>query len=137
MSNLEKAIFTVSGRISQVRWIMYLKDGRKVVENLGHDRGWRQQYREHYGNIERLGVQILPQNIRFELEATKDMYWTYEGMSVNLAGGAPKHDTRSICAKGNRGWWDVLTIDLETGIVSQKNARQKEIGYEEKVKGKS
>ena len=117
--------------IATIRWILYLKDGNTVVENINHSITWRKTYKRYFGKIKRLDIQVLPQMDIFSLESPLNEYWTFEEMDAMMS-TVPQpaiHLSRSICAKIDKDLWNVITITFSGQVISNIMT-SKEIGYD-------
>jgi len=120
--------------IPNIRWVMYLKNGKTVVENHDHGRTWKKVYKDNFGNIEALCFQLIPQGIKhFITPSPYNEYWTFEDMETAF-GGSTKHLARSICSMQEKNLetmetiWNVITIDANRNVIKSKMTGT-EIGY--------
>ena len=121
--------------IPNIRWVVSLKNGKKIVENHDHNRTWRTVYKDNFGNIEQLHFQIIPEGLIYVLqESPYGEYWTFEDMEVKF-GGSTQHLARNIASlqevnpmDSNDTKWLVITIDYNKNV-SKRIMSGQEIGY--------
>lgn len=122
--------------IPNIRWIMYLKNGKPIVENHEHGRTWKKVYKDNYGNIEALCFQLIPEGVKFFIPPSESgEYWTYEE-SITPFGGSSRHVKRSICSKRETklvdgkfvAYWNVISIDYNKQVTKSIQTSE-EIGY--------
>jgi len=121
--------------IPNIRWIVSLKNGKKLVENHDHGRTWRTVYKDNFGNIEKLYFQIIPEGIIYEIqESPFGEYWTFEDMEVKFGGGT-QHISRNIASlqevnplDKNDTKWLIVTVDYNKKV-SKRVLSGKDIGY--------
>lgn len=123
--------------VPNIRWIMYLKNGKNVVENHNHGRTWKKVYKDNYGNIEALCFQLIPESTKYFIPVSNEgLYWTFEDLETAF-GGSTRHIARNICSKKETKLingefvtlWNVLTIDYNKKV-SKSILTSKDIGYE-------
>ena len=119
--------------IGNIRWIMHLKNGKKIVENHEHGRTWRKVYKDNFGNITGLCFQLIPEGTKYYIPISPyGEYWTFEDMET-LFGGSTRHLARNICSleKNNLDGtevWNVITIDANKNVFKRRMSGT-EIGY--------
>jgi hypothetical protein len=118
-----------------IRWIIYPKNGKPVVENHAHGRTWKTCYKDNYGNIDAVCFQNVQQSSKHFISPSPfGEYWQFEDMFVLAGGGTPFHSARSLCSKQSvsveesESYWDVLTID-HRGQITTRTMTGSEIGY--------
>jgi hypothetical protein len=124
--------------IPNCRWILHNKTGKTIVENHDHGRTWKKVYKDNFGNVEALCLQLIPSGTKYYIDISPfGEYWVFEEFEAYF-GGANKHITRNICSMQEQKvledgsievYWIVLTIDIN-GEVSKTIMTSKEIGYE-------
>jgi hypothetical protein len=122
--------------VNNVRWVMYLKNGKIIVENHDKGRTWKKCYKNNYGNIEAVCIQIIPKAERhFVTPSPTGEYWTFEDMSVISGQARPTHIARNLCSmqyvniEEQESYWSVLTI-YGDGNVKESIKTGSEINYE-------
>lgn len=124
--------------IPNIRWIMYPKSGKPIVENHDHGRTWKKVYKDNYGNVEGLCFQLIPDSTKYFITVSPTgEYWTFEDFECAFGGGT-KHIGRSICSKQEvkinqetgemSAIWNVITINANKEIIKSKMTSE-EIGY--------
>jgi len=125
-----------------IRWIMHTRGGNTIVENHNHGRTWRKVYKDNYGNIEALCLQVLPGGIKYYIPiSTEGKYWqtdTFE--SVN--GGASMIVERLICSKVEtridketgtmEAYWNIIKVDKDKNV-TKLVLTSAQIGYDERL----
>jgi len=142
MSNIMKALPKKDKNevsVPNIRWILYTKNGKTIVENHDHGRTWRKVYKDNYGNIEALCFQLIPESTKYFIPVSPfGEYWTFEDMEVGF-GGDTKHTARNICSKKrvqidkndinkSKVIWDVITIDAQKNVF-RRELTSEDIGY--------
>jgi len=123
--------------VPNIRWIVFTKSGKTIVENHDHGRTWKKVYKDNYGNIEGLCFQIIPESTRYFITISPTgEYWTFEDFETAF-GGSTRHIARSICSKqevkfdeNGKGtvYWNVITIDSSKKMYKSVMTSE-EIGY--------
>jgi len=121
--------------VNTLRWIIYPKNGKPVVENHAFGRTWKKVYKDNYGNIEMVCLQNIPRSEKhFISPSPTGEYWTYEDMVVLAGSSRPTHIARSLCSKQyvnveeQESYWDVITIHQD-GTVEKTLKKGSEINY--------
>lgn len=124
--------------IPTCRWILHNKAGKAIVENHDHGRTWKKVYKDNYGNVEALCLQLIPEGTKYYIDVSPyGEYWTFEEFDCNM-GGTSRHVSRNICSKQEekflengllKTYWIVLTIDYN-GNISKSIMTSEDIGYE-------
>ena len=122
--------------VGTVRWVMYTKAGQTIVENHDKGRTWKKVYKDNYGNIEALCIQIIPKSERhFLTPSPSGEYWTFEDMAVLAGQSRPTHLARSICSKQYvnieemESYWEVITVNSDGSVIKSIKTGS-EINYE-------
>jgi hypothetical protein len=122
--------------LSQCRWLMFLKNGKAVVENHNQGATWKKVYKDNYQNIQAVCFQIIPGRKIFAEESPYGEYWNYEDFEIVAGQSTPTHLSRSLCSMidndltdVNKSKWKVKTV-WHDGSVTESIKTGKEIGYE-------
>lgn len=122
--------------IPNIRWVLFPKNGKPIVENHEHGRTWKKVYKDNYGNVEALCFQLIPECTKFFIPPSETgEYWTFEELETAFGGGT-RHISRSICSKketkivdGNFiSYWNVITIDYDKNVTKSIQTSE-DIGY--------
>ena len=120
---------------AKCRWMLYLKNGKIAVENHNQGKKWRAIYRNEYGNMARLGFQLVNKGIKiFVQDSPYGEYWTFEDLEIVAGARTPSHKARAICSlkDKNLGLWDVVKVFPDGGY-SRTVMTSSEIGYESRI----
>ena len=115
--------------IGNVRWIMYPRNGKPIVENLQHGKTWKKCYKDNYKNIDALCFQLIPEGVKHFIDPSPlNEYWVFDEF-VYQVGGAGQHISRNICSLQETNKWLVLTINnyKET---TKSYMTSEEVGYQ-------
>ena len=121
--------------IGQIRWIMYLANGKAVVENHNHGRTWKKAYKDNLGAIQAVCFQIIPKSEKVFISASPfGEYWSFEEMFVTAGSSTPHHNSRTLCSKqevsvaDGETYWDTITV-FRDGTYKHGKMTGTEIGY--------
>lgn len=115
--------------IGNIRWIMYPRNGKPVVENHQFGRTWKTVYKDNKNAIDAICFQIIPEGIKHFIEPSPtEEYWVFDEF-VYQVGGAGQHVSRNLCSKQAPNKWLVMTINTDKKM-NMSFMTADEVGYE-------
>ena len=115
--------------VSTIRWIIYPKNGKPIVENHQYGKTWKKVYKDNYGNIEAVCFQIIPEGIKYFADVSPmNEYWTFEEFICQF-GGSTKHIARGLASRIDKDNWSVVLMGMNKKM-SKVIMNTKDIGYE-------
>ena len=115
--------------IGNIRWIIFPRNGKPVVENHQFDRTWKKVYKDNFNAIDAVCFQLIPEGIKYFADPSPfGEYWVFEEFICQI-GGATKHITRNLCSKQKDNYWKVISINNFKRI-QESYMTDEEIGYQ-------
>jgi len=122
--------------VNNCRWLLDTKSNGIITENHGRGVTWKKVYKEEYGQMKGLCLQILSTStIIHAKESPFGEYWTMEEALAAVGSSIPVKWARYICSLQHVdpvtkiGVWDVKSINRR-GEVGNHIMSDVDIGYE-------